>query len=861
MGASQSHSSDRSIPQRELALIGPPPPVEATDGCCGESDDDVTVWVVYSGPLHRRTRRTGAWRARFFRLEGRRRMQGAGSAPAVIGGQLCYFATEAKSGGMPAQKACLAIDHTTKLRRITKVKNGKQWIRISTDTQRGEQAWTVRAATVPLADTWLGLLKGLTEGTFSAVGGGAAGETTQSRGRNNSSRRHASAELEALHGKFRQFRAMQDTRHEGEVQVEAPGGQMEKRFLRLREGTLRLYKNAGLADAMPGPLQPPRPPTSPGTPRNSASARSSASPRTPAAAARGSWVDGELPHCDCAYSCQRAQTAGAHSAGAHQPLSTASALGLGTFTHLRQMQFKEGAAAGPSGKVKRRLSAQMGKDERECVQVLSSENVWKTLRVTSGPDECQKWKDAILRVCEGLKLLRQEVASASETEQARRRSAGLASGGARGGAAGAVALPGMARTNAGLHVGAVLRCSELDPAAAQVHAKAMRMVKLYAPKVGYDGFGECEHASPSVGDSSLPSEHAHSLCTRRCQGRVVLEAALRAQWAAERAAGDAGRDRLAAERRQLALRQQSDDRRRALTRQELAELAAEKQKLEVDLAAQGRKHEADLAAQSTKLAAEVEEQKAEVKTFMMARQQSDERRKATVAEQKQEIADEREKRRRLEAEKVRMEQQLKFFETPKYWKPGLGDAAQVVELDRTNAHMRAAWDDVAARCLRTTSVQILDISVVQDPHKWQAYSLKKHQLAEKLKASGGANEQRVFHAGPEAAVRNIATQGFRREYNTVSQYGFGNYFARDLQYSVSDRYSKPNEKGEKFVFLARILAGEACQGKKGMNMPSQKPNGELFECMVNDPNSPGIYVLSAGSDEHAYPEFLVKFKV
>lgn len=848
MGAKPS--SDRSVPQRELALVGPPPPAEATDGCCGESEDDVTVWVVQSGPLHRRTRRTGAWRARFFRLEGRRRMQGAGSEPAVIGGQLCYFASEAKSGGMPAQKACLAIDHTTKLRRITKVKNGKQWIRISTETQRGEQAWTVRAATVPLADTWLGLLKGLTEGTFSAVGGGAAGASArQSRGRNNSSRRYASAELEALHGKFRQFRAMQDTCHEGEVQVEAVGGRMETRFLRLREGTLRVYQNAkdaGLADAMPGLLQPPRPPTSPGTPRNSA---------------RGSWVDGELPHCDCAYSCQRAQTAGAHSAGAHQPLSTASALGLGAFTHLRQMQFKEGAAAGPSGKVKRRLSVQMGKDERECVQVLSSENVWKTLRVTSGPDECQKWKDAILRVCEGLKLLRQEVASASETEQARRCSETELASGARGGAAGAVALPGMARTSAGLHVGAALRCSELDPAAAQVHTKAMSMVKLYAPKVGYDGFGECEHAPPSVGDSSLPPERAHSLCTRRCQGRVVLEAALRAQWAAERVAGDAGRDRLAAERRQLALRQQSDDRRRALTRQELAELAAEKQKLEVDLAAQGRKHEADLAAQSTKLAAEVEEQKSEVKTFMMARQQSDERRKATVAEQKQEIANEREKRRRLEAEKVRMEQQLKFFETPKYWKPCLGDAAQVVELDRTNAHMRAAWDDVAARCLRTTSVQILDISVVQDPHKWQAYSLKKHQLAVKLKASGGANEQRVFHAGPEAAVRNIATQGFRREYNKVSRYGFGNYFARDASYSAHDTYSPPNSRGEKFMYLARILAGEACQGKQGMNMPSQKPNGELYECMVNDPSSPEIYVLSAGSDEHAYPEFLVKFKV
>jgi poly [ADP-ribose] polymerase 10/14/15 len=204
-----------------------------------------------------------------------------------------------------------------------------------------------------------------------------------------------------------------------------------------------------------------------------------------------------------------------------------------------------------------------------------------------------------------------------------------------------------------------------------------------------------------------------------------------------------------------------------------------------------------------------------------------------------------------------------FRETPKYWRPGTTPTiVELVELDRLNPDMKAAWDDVVALVTRECALNVLSVSVLQAPARWMAYNMKKAHLEAKLAASGGANEQRVFHGGAEASIRGISRQGFIREYNHASKYGKGTYFARDMSYSASDRYSPPNANGEKFAFLARVLVGEPCVGSSEMTMPSPKPDGSglLHDSMVNRLQDPSIFVLSSGSDEHAYPEFMVRFK-
>jgi len=198
-------------------------------------------------------------------------------------------------------------------------------------------------------------------------------------------------------------------------------------------------------------------------------------------------------------------------------------------------------------------------------------------------------------------------------------------------------------------------------------------------------------------------------------------------------------------------------------------------------------------------------------------------------------------------------------EAPKYWKAGT-DATEtvLVELDRSNPDMKVAFEEVVALVTRECAIDVLSVHVLQDPAKWKAYNVKKQNLEAKL--AGGANERRVVHGGAEASIRSIALMGFVREFNTTSVYGKGTYFARDMSYSANNRYTPPNASGEKFAFLARVLVGEPCVGTQGMNMPDVKPGGALHDSMVNNLADPSIFVLSSGSDEHAYPEFMVKFK-
>jgi serine/threonine protein kinase len=198
-------------------------------------------------------------------------------------------------------------------------------------------------------------------------------------------------------------------------------------------------------------------------------------------------------------------------------------------------------------------------------------------------------------------------------------------------------------------------------------------------------------------------------------------------------------------------------------------------------------------------------------------------------------------------------------ETPTYWQPGTTPTGfDLVELDQSKPDMKAAFDDVVALVTREIALDILSVSVVQDPSKWIAYNLKKAQLGARL--ATGANERRVVHGGSELSIRNIARQGFIREYNSASVYGKGTYFARDMSYSASDRYSPPNANGEKFAFLARVLVGEPCIGSLGMVMPTAKRNGSLHDSMVDRLQNPSIFVLSSGADDHGYPDFMIKFK-
>ena len=153
---------------------------------------------------------------------------------------------------------------------------------------------------------------------------------------------------------------------------------------------------------------------------------------------------------------------------------------------------------------------------------------------------------------------------------------------------------------------------------------------------------------------------------------------------------------------------------------------------------------------------------------------------------------------------------------------------------------------------------VIRIELCVNTMKWDSYCYKKRIMSKGL--HGGENEQLVFHGTDKATIDKICKTGFNRSFSAAALYGHGTYFARDAKYSSDKRYAKPDSSGEQQMLLCRILAGEPCAGTQVLMQPSAKPTGVLHESMVDNVANPSIYVLSAGSDDCAYPEFRITFK-
>ena len=71
----------------------------------------------------------------------------------------------------------------------------------------------------------------------------------------------------------------------------------------------------------------------------------------------------------------------------------------------------------------------------------------------------------------------------------------------------------------------------------------------------------------------------------------------------------------------------------------------------------------------------------------------------------------------------------------------------------------------------------------------------------------------------------------------------------------------PDDDGAQYLLLSRVCVGEPCVGRRGMDRPAAKPGSlELHDSMVDDLGNPRIFVLSAGSDNQAFAEFVVKLR-
>jgi tRNA A-37 threonylcarbamoyl transferase component Bud32 len=136
---------------------------------------------------------------------------------------------------------------------------------------------------------------------------------------------------------------------------------------------------------------------------------------------------------------------------------------------------------------------------------------------------------------------------------------------------------------------------------------------------------------------------------------------------------------------------------------------------------------------------------------------------------------------------------------------------------------------------------IVQVERVQNPSFWAMYQAKKRGM----EWQGGGGEQRLFHGTDEATVPKIVSGGFNRSYcgKNATAYGQGVYFARDASYSADDTYSRPNARGEKRLFLSRVLVGHCTRGDSSMRVPPARPDGRVFDSTVDRVDAPSIFVV------------------
>ncbi|XP_035994549.1 protein mono-ADP-ribosyltransferase PARP15-like [Fundulus heteroclitus] len=184
-----------------------------------------------------------------------------------------------------------------------------------------------------------------------------------------------------------------------------------------------------------------------------------------------------------------------------------------------------------------------------------------------------------------------------------------------------------------------------------------------------------------------------------------------------------------------------------------------------------------------------------------------------------------------------------------------GQTCHAVPIHATSSEYAEVLNLFKATCNRT----VAKIERIQNPALWKSLQIKKQEMEVRNKHQN--NEKRLFHGTSETTVPIINERGFNRSYagKNATCYGKGAYFAVNASYSSSDTYSRPNQNGEKFMYLCRVLTGDHALGQQNMIAPPSKGSGvDLYDSVVDNMTTPSMFIVF--HDTQAYPEYLITFK-
>jgi len=105
------------------------------------------------------------------------------------------------------------------------------------------------------------------------------------------------------------------------------------------------------------------------------------------------------------------------------------------------------------------------------------------------------------------------------------------------------------------------------------------------------------------------------------------------------------------------------------------------------------------------------------------------------------------------------------------------------------------------------------------------------------------NERRLFHGTKSESVNSICNFGYKSEFNKVSAYGKGTYFAAAGSYSKN--YADVTGNGESFMLVNRVLLGR--------NTISNSTD------FTSDSGGDGKTVFVTKYDDASLPEYVICF--
>ena len=159
----------------------------------------------------------------------------------------------------------------------------------------------------------------------------------------------------------------------------------------------------------------------------------------------------------------------------------------------------------------------------------------------------------------------------------------------------------------------------------------------------------------------------------------------------------------------------------------------------------------------------------------------------------------------------------------------------------------------------TEQYSVTSVCRVQNFAEWNLFQEKARVM--KNRDETGANMQELFHGTSEDIAQQIVTHNFSRTFSTVAAYGRGVYFAQDARYSARPNYSKPNDNGEQFMILAKVLVGHTIRGQGNMQEPPPRKlddgtDGPLYDSLSDQS---GTIIVSCHRDYQAYAEYIICF--